>query len=115
MPDEGAGADELKRVVPIPRRWDQVCGDASVSRGEGGKKARSPRRARFKAVNTVAQGMPVNSADPVVPAPCIFIARGPWVKLCHPAFPAPSTWRVACALCFVRVVVSQKLGQIMPR
>src|SRR6201994_1059578 len=37
--------------------------------------------------------MPVISADPVVPAPCIFIARGPWVRLCHPAFPAPSVFR----------------------
>ena len=44
--DEGARADELKRVVLIPRRWDQVSVDASHRRGEGGKKARSPRRAR---------------------------------------------------------------------
>jgi hypothetical protein len=34
------------RVVLMPRRWHQVCGGDSV--GDGGKKARSPGRARRK-------------------------------------------------------------------
>src|ERR1700744_2097791 len=41
--DEGARADEPRRVVLIPRRWDQVL-PMTNRRGEGGKKARSPRR-----------------------------------------------------------------------
>jgi hypothetical protein len=41
-------------------------------------------------VKTIAQGMPVISAEPVVTAACFFVARGPWVRLKHSAFPAPS-------------------------
>jgi hypothetical protein len=41
-------------------------------------------------VKPIAQGMPVISAEPVVPAPCLLAARGPWVRLKHSAFPAPS-------------------------
>jgi hypothetical protein len=34
-----------RRVVLTPRRWRQVCGNSA---GDGGKKARSPGRARYK-------------------------------------------------------------------
>ena len=34
---------------------------------------------RAISVKTIAQGMPDVSAGPVVPSPCFFIARGPWV------------------------------------
>jgi hypothetical protein len=30
-------------------------------------------------VKTIVQGMPDDLAEPVVPSPCFFIARGPWV------------------------------------
>jgi hypothetical protein len=30
-------------------------------------------------VKTIAQGMPDDPAEPVVPSPCVFCARGPWV------------------------------------
>ena len=35
------------RVVLMPRRWHQVCG-TQFPRNDGGKKARSPGRARYK-------------------------------------------------------------------
>ena len=43
-------------------------------RGDGGNKARSPRRARIS-VKTIAQGMPDVLAEPVVPAACVFCCR----------------------------------------
>ena len=55
---------------------------------DGGKKARSPGRVRISR-KTVAQGMPDDSAEPVVPSPCFFTARGPWVR------PSPG---IPCAL-----------------
>jgi hypothetical protein len=36
------------RVVLMPRRWHQVLERLTLLRGDGGKKARSPRRARYK-------------------------------------------------------------------
>ena len=50
--DAGAATDERgsggrrRRVVLMPRRWHQVGGGNSVN--DGGKKARSPGRARYK-------------------------------------------------------------------
>jgi hypothetical protein len=32
-------------------------------------------------VKTIAQGMPVDPAEPVVTAACFFVAGGPWVRL----------------------------------
>ncbi len=51
----------------------------------------APGRLRIS-VKTAAQGMPVESALPVVPAACIFSAGGPWVR------PSPG---IPCALCIV--------------
>ncbi len=45
--------------------------------GDGGKKARSPRRARRTPLKLIAQGGPGRPAGPVVPAACIFFAGGP--------------------------------------
>src|ERR1700724_1679418 len=42
----GVLADGRSRVVVTPRRWRQVGG--STSAGDGGKRARSPGRARSK-------------------------------------------------------------------
>jgi hypothetical protein len=44
--DEGAGCGRRSRVVLMPRRWHQV--GESLFANDGGKKARSPGRARSK-------------------------------------------------------------------
>jgi hypothetical protein len=51
--DERHRSVRRSRVVPTPRRWRQVCSCASIQldrarASDGGKKARSPRRARYK-------------------------------------------------------------------
>jgi len=51
------------RVVLTPRRWRQVGG---ISVGDGGNKARSPRRARRKPLKPFARGMPGVSGVTVV-------------------------------------------------
>jgi hypothetical protein len=61
---------------------------------DGGKKARSPRRARISR-KTIAQGRPDVSAYTCGPSPCTFYARGPRVRR-HPVFPAPSVHRGTC-------------------
>jgi hypothetical protein len=55
---------------------------------------------------SLAQGMSVDPADPVVTAPAFFVPGGPWVR------PSPG---IPCALCFQRATVNAKLGQIMSR
>src|SRR5712672_3111228 len=57
--DERCCSVRRSRVVLTPRRWRQVCGVKSaqpglrqnISVGDGGKRARSPRRARRKPLN----------------------------------------------------------------
>jgi hypothetical protein len=44
--DEQRGCGRRSRVVLMPRRWHQVGGSDSIN--DGGKKARSPGRARYK-------------------------------------------------------------------
>src|ERR1700676_4051032 len=44
--DEGAGCGRRSRVVLTPRRWCQVRRGNPA--GDGGKRARSPGRARYK-------------------------------------------------------------------
>ena len=46
---------------------------------DGGKKARSPERARRKPLKPLRREGRVHSAEPVVRTACFFIARGPWV------------------------------------
>ena len=67
---------------------------------DGGKKARSPGRVRINR-KAIAQGMPDDSAEPVVPSPCFLTARGPWVR------PAPG---IPCALSCRRVSLPQQPG-----
>src|SRR5665213_623426 len=45
------------RVVLTPRRWRQVPGRLTLLGGDGGKRARSPGRARISR-QTIAQGRP---------------------------------------------------------
>jgi hypothetical protein len=94
--DAGGAADEsvvLRTAKPCgltPRRWCQVGGSHFAD--DGGKKARSPRRARNKPYNHRA-GNAGCSGVPVVTNSCAFYlcTRG---RGCsgHPAFPAPSVF-----------------------
>jgi len=43
--------------------------------GDGSKRARFPGRSRISR-NTIAQGMPDDPAEPVVPSPCFFHCTG---------------------------------------
>ena len=78
------------RVVLTPRRWRQACGRYPA--GDGGKKARSPRRARSKPKNHCAGN-----------GGCFRCDRGDYARMLtlilharlralseRPAFPAPS-------------------------
>src|ERR1700730_1995967 len=60
-----------RRVVLTPRRWRQVCGDNSA--GDGGKKARSPGRARNKLLKPLRAGMLGVSGEPVVTTLVFFL------------------------------------------
>jgi hypothetical protein len=79
------------RVVLISRRWDQ----ALASRARRRRRLSSPalRGEREAVVKTIARGMPVVPAEPVVTAACFFVAAGPWVR------PAPG---IPCALSIFR-------------
>jgi hypothetical protein len=54
------------RVVLTPRRWRQVGDDASHHADDGGKKARSPGRARNKLLKPPRAGMPGDPRATVV-------------------------------------------------
>jgi hypothetical protein len=54
----------------MPRRWHQVGG--SDSAGDGGKKARSPGRARRKPLKPLRREAGVFLVEPVVLPPCFF-------------------------------------------
>ena len=98
------------RVVLTPRRWCQVLEKQASCKflgGDGGKKARSPGRARNKPYNHRAgnAGLP---GEPVVTNSCAFYlcARG-CGRVGRPAFPAPSVFR--------RPDYGAKLGRVVPR
>ena len=79
-------------MVLTPRRWRQVTQE-SFPRSDGGKRARSPGRARSKR-KTIAQGMSGCFGVPVATTLVRFFccARGCGC-IVHPAFPAPSDFR----------------------
>src|SRR6202011_5714549 len=65
------------RVVLTPRRWRQVGDDASHHAGDGGKKARSPGRARRKPLKPLRrEGR--GRAQTVVATPAFFIDESNW-------------------------------------
>ena len=76
------------RVVLTPRRWRQVS--QKCLRGDGGKQARSPGRARNKLLKPLRAGMPGDPGATVVTTSCAFYLC---TRDCgcngHPAFPAP--------------------------
>jgi hypothetical protein len=67
--DERCCCGRRSRVVLTPRRWRQVRGGRvgptgfrrAISAGDGGKRARSPRRARRKPLKPLRAGMPGDS------------------------------------------------------
>ena len=80
----GADADDEIVWSWPPDAEAKSCGDEP--RDDGSKKARFPGRAR----KTIAQGMPDDLAEPVVPSPCFFHCTGG-----HGLRPAPG---IPCAL-----------------
>src|SRR6204780_3686404 len=89
------------RVVLTPRRWCQV-GERDFT-GDGGKKARSPGRARNKLLKPSRAGMP---GDPGATVVTNARAYYHYTRGCgcngHPAFPTPSLGGDKCttrALC----------------
>jgi hypothetical protein len=87
------------RVVLTPRRWRQVrerrcrplARHVRTLANDGGKKARSPGRARRKPLKPLRRECRLVSGEPVVTNSCAFSFR---TRGCgcigHPAFPAPS-------------------------
>jgi hypothetical protein len=100
--DERRRCARSSRVVLIPRRWYHACCDAHASRRQRWPKSPAHRGEREAAVPTIARGMPDVSAEPVVPAACLFVAGGPWVR------PAPGIPR---ALFVPRAGPLAKLGR----
>src|SRR5262249_52728413 len=74
-----------------------------ISRAMGARQP-GPQGERAISVKTIAQGMPDDSAEPVVPSPCFFYARGPWV--------AASTRHSLRPLRFQRVARFQDSGAL---
>jgi hypothetical protein len=62
---------------------------ARSSRGRRGQESPVPGESAKETVKTIAQGMPVDLAKPVVLPPAFFVAGGPWVR------PSPG---IPCAL-----------------
>ena len=71
----GISRGRRSRVVLAPRRWRQVGDDASHHADDGGKKARSPRRARRKPLKPSRGECRVDPAEPVVTAACFSCCR----------------------------------------
>src|SRR4051812_40617203 len=88
------GGERWPRACQVLLRWTigssrtfKPCGpgapmlalsldDMTCHQDDGGKQA-GPRGEHGADVKTIAQGGPGHPAEPVVPAPCIFSARGP--------------------------------------
>ena len=70
--DERRESGRRSRVVLMPRRWHQLGDDAPHRTRDGGKKARSPERARRKPLKPIAQGRPDRFGTPVVTNSCAF-------------------------------------------
>ena len=98
--DERCCSVRRSRVVLTPRRWRQVRGvasaqpglDKTISAGDGGKRARSPGRARRKPLKPLRAGMPGDSGVLVVTRVRSTTTNCTRGRGCngHPAFPTPS-------------------------
>jgi hypothetical protein len=69
--DERRCGGRRSRVVLMPRRWHQVGDDASHHAGDGGKKARSPGRARRKPLKPLRREGRMIPPTPVVLPVCL--------------------------------------------
>jgi hypothetical protein len=113
--DERCCCGRQNRVVLTPRRWRQVRGvasaqpglDKTISAGDGGKRARSPGRARHKPLKPLRAGMPGDSGVLVVTRVRSTTTKCTRGRGCsgHPAFPTPSRGRE----------INANLGRIAPR
>src|ERR1700676_2862498 len=95
------------RVVLTPRRWRQVSRE--FPRGDGGKKARSPGRARNKPLKPLRRECRIASAEPV--CSCAFV-------LCTFAHETAGAARTRCSLRPLfggRGKFLANLGRIQPR
>src|SRR5438477_8999813 len=92
----GADADAKARGPGLPTLRPSR---AVMSRRATGARKPGSRGERAISVKTIAQGMPDDSAEPVVPSPCFFTARAPWVAAStrHSLRPLLSTRAVAAA------------------
>jgi hypothetical protein len=81
----------LRRVVLTPRRWRQAGGGNFA--GDGGKKARSPGRARYRLLKPLRGECRCDRGD-YARVLCFYRTRG-CGRIARPAFPAPSVVRKA--------------------
>ena len=107
-PDERRQRGRRSRVVLMPRRWHQVLKKLTLLRDDGGKKARSPERARSKPLKPIVQEKPDCSGGPVVTTLVSFIFSDARLRV-----------RMSIRL-FLRPLLDEgpipaKLGQNMPR
>ena len=78
--DERCLCGRRSRVVLALRRRRQGREDALASHGRRWQPSMVTEESAKETVKTTAQGRPVVRLVPVVPAPCISFARGPWVR-----------------------------------
>ena len=92
--DERNSSGRQRRVGLTPRRWRQVL-EKQFLRDDGGKKARSPGRARYKPVETTAQGKSGCLRWTCMLVCVFFVQSCTRDRGCsaHPAFPAPSLFQ----------------------
>ena len=114
--DERCFRGRQNRVVLTPRRWRQVRGMASrpnrartsqISADDGGKRARSPGRARHKPLKPLRAGMPGDAGVLVVTRVLSTNTKCTRGRGCsgRPAFPTPSLGRE----------INARLGRFAPR
>jgi hypothetical protein len=105
------------RVVLISRRWDQACGRRIRRRWRLSSPALQGEREA--AVKTIARGMPVVPAEPVVTAACYFCCRRAMGAACtrHSLRPLPSRATHEASLGRERAagMRSHILSAVMPR
>jgi hypothetical protein len=100
--DERCCCVRQNRVVLTPRRWRQVLRSCvgptglrqNISADDGGKRARSPGRARHKRLKPLRAGMPGDSGVLVVTRVLSTNTKCTRGRGCngHPAFPTPSVF-----------------------
>src|SRR6266700_3280243 len=112
LPKRGALRDRHERwkrdAMDAARQWTiDVAADGEIvwswrsnagakfvairTTSDGGKRARSPGRARISR-KTIVQGMPAVAVYPWLLTPVLFYCTGGHGCNAHPAFPAPSVW-----------------------